>query len=104
MIRDACRVIPHLKAETWAQTFDKMHHSVDENPNSNWLHTRGSWIVLLVVLFFIRLGLAIIPGISTELSWTLTNLIFNMVCNIHTDYVYNVSLVDRYSILGFRRI
>ncbi|KAJ3025294.1 hypothetical protein HDV00_012797 [Rhizophlyctis rosea] len=47
------------------------------NPNSNWVNLRGSWVTQLVVLLGIRIGLGIIPGLSTEAVWTLTNLIYN---------------------------
>ncbi|KAJ3304177.1 hypothetical protein HDV03_003027 [Kappamyces sp. JEL0829] len=56
-----------------------MHYSsVDENPNTNWLHTRGSWIVVLFFIFIVRLAVSGIPGITVELSWTITNLLYNV--------------------------
>jgi hypothetical protein len=39
----------------------------------------GSWIALVLVIFLFRIVVAGVPGISNELSWTLTNLIFNLV-------------------------
>ncbi|KAI8898727.1 ORMDL family [Globomyces pollinis-pini] len=56
-----------------------MHTKVDVNPNTKWINSRGSWIVLGIIIFIIRVGVAVLPGISTELSWTLTNLIFNII-------------------------
>ncbi|TPX58089.1 hypothetical protein PhCBS80983_g03403 [Powellomyces hirtus] len=48
------------------------------NPNSTWVNLRGSWLTNLLVMVLIRLGAAIVPGISTEASWTLTNLAYNL--------------------------
>lgn len=39
----------------------------------------GSWLTNLLVMILIRLAMATIPGLSTEASWTLTNLIYNVV-------------------------
>ncbi|KAJ3015533.1 hypothetical protein HKX48_004558 [Thoreauomyces humboldtii] len=55
-----------------------MDNSVSQtNPNSTWVNLRGSWLTNLLVMVVIRLGMAIVPGISTEASWTLTNLTYN---------------------------
>ncbi|KAJ3185844.1 hypothetical protein HDU85_001213 [Gaertneriomyces sp. JEL0708] len=47
------------------------------NPNSHWVNLRGSWTTNLVILLLIRCTMAIVPGISSEASWTLTNLVYN---------------------------
>ena len=51
------------------------------NPNTNWLNLRGTWLtnVLLVVAF--RAVFALIPGVSREVCWTLTNVTYNIVKN-----------------------
>ncbi|RKO89046.1 ORMDL family [Blyttiomyces helicus] len=48
-----------------------------ENHNVTWLNFRGSWITQSIVVIVIRLTLAILPGLSPEVSWTLTNLVYN---------------------------
>ncbi|KAJ1531302.1 hypothetical protein HK405_001250 [Cladochytrium tenue] len=52
------------------------------NPNSAWLNLRGSWVTNVCVLVLLRVGLAIVPGISSEAAWTLTNLIYNLATYI----------------------
>ncbi|KAJ3192628.1 hypothetical protein HK101_006208 [Irineochytrium annulatum] len=37
----------------------------------------GSWFTNVLVLIALRIGLGIIPGLSGEAAWTLTNLIYN---------------------------
>ncbi|KAJ3150304.1 hypothetical protein HDU86_006695 [Geranomyces michiganensis] len=55
-----------------------MEHAVSQtNPNSTWVNLRGSWLTNLLMMVLIRLGAAIVPGISSEASWTLTNLVYN---------------------------
>ncbi|KAI8921475.1 ORMDL family [Entophlyctis helioformis] len=43
---------------------------------SSWIAT-GAWIANICVIVLLRFGLAVLPGISTEASWTLTNLGYN---------------------------
>ncbi|KND03857.1 uncharacterized protein SPPG_01311 [Spizellomyces punctatus DAOM BR117] len=47
------------------------------NPNSTWVNLRGSWLTNILIMVLLRLGMAIVPGISSEASWTLTNLVYN---------------------------
>lgn len=49
------------------------------NPNTTWLNLRGTWLtnVLLVVAFLFVFSL--LPGMTRELSWTLTNVTYNIV-------------------------
>ncbi|KAI9093436.1 ORMDL family [Phlyctochytrium arcticum] len=47
------------------------------NQNSTWVNLRGSWSTNILFIALLRLSTAILPGISSETSWTLTNLIYN---------------------------
>ena len=49
------------------------------NPNANWQNKKGTWLTNLVIIWTIRLMFAVIPGISKELSWTLTNCAYGLV-------------------------
>lgn len=44
------------------------------NQNSNWVNFRGAWVTNMVLLFSLRVFFSVVPGISTELSLTLTNI------------------------------
>lgn len=39
----------------------------------------GAWMTNFILIFFIKFFFGIIPGISPELSWTLTTLTYNIV-------------------------
>ena len=49
------------------------------NPNANWQNKKGTWLTNLVIIWTIRLMFAVIPGISKEMSWTLTNCAYGLV-------------------------
>jgi len=46
------------------------------NQNSNWVNFRGAWITNFILLAFLRAFMSVIPGISTEIAWTLTNILY----------------------------
>ncbi|EGF77625.1 hypothetical protein BATDEDRAFT_27467 [Batrachochytrium dendrobatidis JAM81] len=58
---------------------NELFQTTNNNPNSTWVNSRGSWIATIVVIFFMRVGLAVVPGITTEASWTLTNVGYNTI-------------------------
>jgi hypothetical protein len=39
----------------------------------------GAWMTNIILIFFLKFIFGIIPGISPELSWTLTTLVYNIV-------------------------
>ncbi|KAL7746440.1 sphingolipid homeostasis protein orm1 [Sorochytrium milnesiophthora] len=49
------------------------------NPNWNWLNYKGTWTTTLIVIAAMRLFFGVMPAISPELAWTLTNLSYNLV-------------------------
>lgn len=53
--------------------------SFQHNPNVEWLQTKGSWMIHIYLVVFAKLLFSIMPGISSEASWTMTNLFYNMV-------------------------
>ncbi|KAF9361850.1 hypothetical protein BGX26_011074 [Mortierella sp. AD094] len=48
------------------------------NLNSSWVNDKGAWMTNVVIILFIKLFFGIIPGMSQELSWTLTTLTYNV--------------------------
>jgi hypothetical protein len=50
-----------------------------ENPNSTWVSLRGTWITNILIVVVVKLAFSIIPGVTPEISWTLTNLTYNIV-------------------------
>ncbi|KAI9218563.1 ORMDL family-domain-containing protein [Blastocladiella britannica] len=49
------------------------------NPNSNWVNYKGAWLTTIIIIVLARALFGVVPGISSELAWTLTNLSFNTV-------------------------
>lgn len=50
-----------------------------ENPNSTWLSLRGTWLTNVLIAMVLKVAFSILPGVSPEISWTLTNLTYNIV-------------------------
>ncbi|KAH6577054.1 hypothetical protein BASA62_001052 [Batrachochytrium salamandrivorans] len=69
---------------------NQLFQSTDNPNNSTWVNSRGSWIATIVVIFIMRVGLAVVPGISTEASWTLTNLGYNAITFVMFHWISGV--------------
>ena len=52
-----------------------------ENPNSTWLSLRGTWLTNILIAMVLKIAFSILPGVTPEISWTLTNLTYNIVKN-----------------------
>lgn len=50
-----------------------------ENPNSTWLSLRGTWLTNILIAMVLKVAFSILPGVTPEISWTLTNLTYNIV-------------------------
>ncbi|KAF9364383.1 hypothetical protein BGX34_001697 [Mortierella sp. NVP85] len=48
------------------------------NLNSSWVNDKGAWMTNVIIIFLIKFFFGIIPGVSQELSWTLTTLTYNV--------------------------
>ncbi|KAF9561279.1 hypothetical protein EC968_005798 [Mortierella alpina] len=59
----------------YVQTLDQ--HS-QANLNSSWVNAKGAWMTNVILICFIKIFFGIIPGISQELAWTLTTLVYNV--------------------------
>ncbi|KAI3647915.1 hypothetical protein MP228_008136 [Amoeboaphelidium protococcarum] len=44
------------------------------NPNSTWVNSKGAWTMNALVILILRIAFGIIPSVSTEIAWTLTNI------------------------------
>lgn len=64
----------------------------DTNPNTSWLSLRGTWLTNVLIVVALKLAFGLVPGINNEVSWTLTNLTYNIVLFIwYTPYIYTIS-------------
>jgi len=39
----------------------------------------GMWITNILIIVILKTSFTIIPGISSEVAWTLTNVVYNLV-------------------------
>ena len=44
------------------------------NPNASWVNFKGTWTTNTLLVAGLRLFFAVIPGITPEAAWTLTNV------------------------------
>ncbi|KAI9232821.1 MAG: ORMDL family [Podila humilis] len=58
----------------YVQTLDQ--HS-QTNLNSSWMNDKGAWVTNVLIVVLIKFFFGIIPGISPELSWSMTTLTYN---------------------------
>ncbi|GJJ68730.1 hypothetical protein EMPS_01076 [Entomortierella parvispora] len=59
----------------YVQSLDQQSQT---NLNSAWLNDKGVWITNFILICMIKFFFSIIPGITPELSWTLTTLTYNV--------------------------
>jgi len=43
------------------------------------IKNKGMWITNVIIIVILKTAFTIIPGISPEISWTLTNVVYNLV-------------------------
>jgi hypothetical protein len=63
--------------------------STPQNLNANWINSRGTWITNFLIASALKFGFAIVPGVSAEASWTLTNVTYNIVTHPEPFYMIN---------------
>jgi hypothetical protein len=49
------------------------------NPNTSWLSLRGTWLTNVLIVVVLKVAFSLVPGMTPEVSWTLTNLTYNIV-------------------------
>lgn len=46
------------------------------NINASWVSVKGAWAVHIVIILLLLLFYDLIPGVSQEMTWTLTNITY----------------------------
>jgi len=46
------------------------------NLNSQWVNAKGAWTIHFVLILGLKILFDIVPGVTQEISWTLTNIIY----------------------------
>ncbi|KAL2759019.1 hypothetical protein ACRALDRAFT_1030192 [Sodiomyces alcalophilus JCM 7366] len=73
--------------ETLEQISDQ---AVVPNLNANWVNAKGAWTIHLVLIAGLKIFYDIIPGVSQETSWTLTNITYMCGSYIMFHYVRGI--------------
>jgi len=50
--------------------------SAQGNLNSQWVNAKGAWTIHPVLILALKIFFDIIPGMTQEISWTLTNVVY----------------------------
>ncbi|CBF85851.1 ORMDL family protein [Aspergillus nidulans FGSC A4] len=57
---------------------ESIEHTSDQaalpNLNANWVNAKGAWTIHFVLIAALKIFYDILPGVSQETSWTLTNI------------------------------
>ncbi|KAH0426336.1 ORMDL family protein [Colletotrichum camelliae] len=73
--------------ETLEQISDQ---AVVPNLNANWVNAKGAWTIHFVLILCLKIFYDIMPGVSQETSWTLTNISYMFGSYIMFHYVRGV--------------
>lgn len=69
--RRSSSIIRQVQTETIEEQSDQ---AALPNHNTSWINYKGAWIIHFVLIAVAKIIFDLVPGISQELSWTLTNL------------------------------
>ncbi|KAF2812055.1 Orm1 type endoplasmic reticulum protein [Mytilinidion resinicola] len=74
-------------AESEEQISDQ---SVLPNLNANWVNAKGAWAIHVVLIIIAKILFDIVPSMSQETSWTLTNISYMFGSYLMFHYVRGV--------------
>ncbi|KAL9085789.1 MAG: hypothetical protein Q9165_007421 [Trypethelium subeluteriae] len=73
---------------------ESLEHKSDQavlpNLNAEWVNSKGAWTIHFVIIICLKILYNIIPGVSQELSWTLTNMTYMFGSYLMFHYVRGV--------------
>lgn len=80
-------ILQHLRRESITDENDQISAT---NLNADWVHHKGAWLIHIVIILALLLLYDGMPWVSTELSWTLTNVTYVIGSYIMFHYVTGV--------------
>ncbi|KAG8900907.1 hypothetical protein FRB99_005676 [Tulasnella sp. 403] len=64
-----------VKVEEIKETVDDLlDQSAYTNYNQEWVNRKGAWLIHIILIFGGKLLFDLIPGVTQDISWTLTNI------------------------------
>lgn len=85
--RRSSSILSHLEPETVVEQSDQ---AALPNINANWVNSKGAWVIHVVIIVLLKVVYDLIPGVSQELSWTLTNLTYVVGTYVMFHYVTGI--------------
>lgn len=85
--RRSSSIIYHEPPESLEHISDQ---SALPNLNSQWVNAKGAWTIHFVLLIGLKILFDIIPGVTQEISWTLTNISYMFGSYLMFHYVRGV--------------
>ncbi|KAF2719663.1 Orm1 type endoplasmic reticulum protein [Polychaeton citri CBS 116435] len=64
--------------------------SVQVNLNAQWMNAKGAWLIHIILIVLLKILYDIIPSISQQTSWTLTNISYMFGSYLMFHYVRGV--------------
>lgn len=71
--RRSSSIISHVEPETFE---DENDQQLLPNMNATWVDQRGAWGIHVLITMLLKCFYNLIPGISNEWSWTMTNVTY----------------------------
>ncbi|CCF56068.1 hypothetical protein KAFR_0A06330 [Kazachstania africana CBS 2517] len=71
--RRSSSIISHVEQETFE---DENDQQMLPNMNATWVGQPGAWIIHIVIILLLNLFFKLLPGITNDWSWTLTNITY----------------------------
>ncbi|KAI9805634.1 MAG: hypothetical protein M1833_005126 [Piccolia ochrophora] len=60
------------------------------NLNADWVNSKGAWTIHIVLILCLKILYDIVPGVSQETSWTLTNMSYMFGSYLMFHYVRGI--------------
>ncbi|AAS51039.1 ACL189Cp [Eremothecium gossypii ATCC 10895] len=71
--RRSSSIISHVEPETFEEENDQQ---LLPNMNATWVEQRGAWGIHVVIIVLLKVFYNLVPGLSNEWSWTMTNMTY----------------------------
>jgi hypothetical protein len=85
--RRSSSLMYHEPPEDLEQLSDQ---KANPNLNANWVNMKGAWMIHVVIILLLKILYDIVPSISQETSWTMTNISYMFGSYLMFHYVRGV--------------
>lgn len=85
--RRSSSILSHIEPETVEESSDQ---AVTTNLNATWVNNKGAWVIHIVIIGLLKTFFGLLPNVSKELSWTLTNISYAIGSYMMFHYVTGI--------------